>query len=554
MRVSGASSISHWRSLRVGTAALARSALPSTRALWAGNGRLARSAGSFRPGATSMSSSACGFCQRAFDHLALQIDRAVLVEAAPAVVRPSRRRPARAERAGDDEVTAFHGSPSRSDHHRYAIQRPHDQHGQPDQRWTSNICARASHRACRSERRAWNHAALHPATNSSSILRVKAAVGEQFGRLGREHQQARGCGQRETDAARRRLRRASSRTGTGRAAAEHPQFEQHQIAQQQRDADDVDHLQRRIGPGGRFEGANEPEAKSTSGRRANSSSISAMRALTATAPPASRSASSGWRTITPPLRAARGPHDLHAARPAPAASAASSAWCRVPLPVAATTRPCDALRDQRIDDGAARACVAHHDLHARPACARVIAARRAPAGPGRPAGQLRNGAPRPPRRSQRAGIAGAEGIEPVGVDLGTSKAPWTVPAQTTTTPLRTRLPAATAIASATFCGPSGASAVAGRIAQVSTTGLVGASTACRKNAVSSSVSVPCVIDDARARRPAPASGRTAAPARARSRSPCPCCRPAPPARQRARARQARRCRPAARRRPTCAAV
>ena len=32
--------------------------------------------------------------------------------------------------------------------------------------------------------------------------------------------------------------------------------------------------------------------------------------------------------------------------------------------------------------------------------------------------------------------------------------------------------------------------LAGRIAQVSTTGLVGARTACRKNAVSSSVSVP----------------------------------------------------------------
>jgi hypothetical protein len=52
---------------------------------------------------------------------------------------------------------------------------------------------------------------------------------------------------------------------------------------------------------------------------------------------------------------------------------------------------------------------------------------------------------------------------------------------------------ATAIASTMFCGPSGASAVAGRMAQVSTTGLAGANSDCSNCAVSSSVSVPCVI-------------------------------------------------------------
>ena len=93
--------------------------------------------------------------------------------------------------------------------------------------------------------------------------------------------------------------------------------------------------------------------------------------------------------------------------------------------------------------------------------------------------------------------------------------------------------AATAIASRTFCGPSGASAVAGRIAQVSTTGLAGASTDCRKKAVSSSVSVPWVMTMPATSGCGQPMGATLAPACARSRSSCPCCRPAPPARPRA---------------------
>ncbi len=78
-----------------------------------------------------------------------------------------------------------------------------------------------------------------------------------------------------------------------------------------------------------------------------------------------------------------------------------------------------------------------------------------------------------------------------GWTLRTSSAEWTVPATTTTTPCAPG-DVATATASARFCGPSACSDVAGRIAAVSTTGLDGAMTRCRKYAVSSSVSVPCV--------------------------------------------------------------
>jgi hypothetical protein len=57
----------------------------------------------------------------------------------------------------------------------------------------------------------------------------------------------------------------------------------------------------------------------------------------------------------------------------------------------------------------------------------------------------------------------------------TSTPLWTVPAHTAVTPWAPAV-AATAMASRTFCGPSGESAVAGRIAQVSTTGFAGANT------------------------------------------------------------------------------
>ena len=77
--------------------------------------------------------------------------------------------------------------------------------------------------------------------------------------------------------------------------------------------------------------------------------------------------------------------------------------------------------------------------------------------------------------------------------MRTSRAPCTCPPSTATTPLRPRGARDDAPHRRRFCGPSGSSAVAGRIAAVSTTGLTGASTRCRNHAVSSSVSVPCVM-------------------------------------------------------------
>ena len=67
--------------------------------------------------------------------------------------------------------------------------------------------------------------------------------------------------------------------------------------------------------------------------------------------------------------------------------------------------------------------------------------------------------------------------------------------QTTSTP---HAPGAiaTATASRRFCGPSGAKAETGRMATAITTGLLGRSTVCKKNAVSSAVSVPWVMTTA----------------------------------------------------------
>ena len=85
-------------------------------------------------------------------------------------------------------------------------------------------------------------------------------------------------------------------------------------------------------------------------------------------------------------------------------------------------------------------------------------------------------------RSEPSGPASPddERIEAIGVrPCARRRAPCTAPASTATHAARARV-RATRTASSRFCGPSGCSAVAGRIAAVSTTGLAGASTRCRK--------------------------------------------------------------------------
>ena len=79
--------------------------------------------------------------------------------------------------------------------------------------------------------------------------------------------------------------------------------------------------------------------------------------------------------------------------------------------------------------------------------------------------------------------------------LYTASARSTRPPKLTNTPPMPACRAASAKRQASYRlpGPSALSALAGRIAPVSSTGRVGGSTSDRKNAVSSSVSVPCVM-------------------------------------------------------------
>jgi hypothetical protein len=100
-----------------------------------------------------------------------------------------------------------------------------------------------------SEPRAWNTAALAPAAIKQAHLDHKGPVGHQFARLRGKHQQPRSRRQRK--AAQRQRQRQPREIGhrQGPPPAPDPQLQQHQVAQQQGDADDVHHLQRRVGPG-----------------------------------------------------------------------------------------------------------------------------------------------------------------------------------------------------------------------------------------------------------------------------------------------------------------
>ena len=291
---------------------------------------------------------------------------------------------------------------------------------------------------------------------------------------------------------------------------------------------------------------------------ASSSSISAMRALTGVSAPASR------RTLVrprqdAPLGASRGTQHGDACRPEPAAPqlrARGAAFrCR-------SRRAPDLVR---LGDPASRSRtsastmrrapgMAHEDLDARPVdggghAIEDDAAHRA----WQSASSSQTADAALLDIAQRSGIAGAEGIEPVRVDL--LHVERAVDRAGAHDDARRCAPgvAATATASRTFCGPSGASAVAGRIAHVSTTGFEGAKHRCRKNAVSSSVSVPCVMTMPATSGSASQCAHRCASA-ARWRSPCPCCRPARPARPRRATPRARRCRPAVPRRRPAPAV
>ncbi len=180
-------------------------------------------------------------------------------------------------------------------------------------------------------------------------------------------------------------------------------------------------------------------------------------------------------------------------------SAASTSWCKVPLPVPATTSPRNGATP-----GPAYASKARTSTPSAPAWLTIVSTRGQPSAASRRGSSsscwccgLGQGLPLNPATSAAAGQARHNVRRPCstcpsgpaspelkassryGWIFCTASARWARPAHTTTTP---RAPgwAATSSASARFCGPSGASAVAGRMAHVSTTGLAGHSTRCSR--------------------------------------------------------------------------
>jgi hypothetical protein len=234
-----------------------------------------------------------------------------------------------------------------------------------------------------------------------------------------------------------------------------------------------------------------PSGTSRSDQPCSSScSISSTRALAGVSRPAEGKAPSGWPT-TPPAqqrlaRSTATPGTGRCAGP-PAPHAASRCRCPRPPGHGPPAPPGPAPGRRRSPRG-------------WPRC--PPAATGPPAGgwPGQPCGLVRVGLGPGSQHAhlpflhqrQRAGLVGGKGIHPVAVDLAHILGSHHPPCRHRQHPRAPGQPA-TVTASSRFCGPSGISAEAGRIAAVSTTGLVGASTRCRNQAVSSSVSVPCVI-------------------------------------------------------------
>ena len=250
-------------------------------------------------------------------------------------------------------------------------------------------------------------------------------------------------------------------------------------------------------------------------------------------------ARSAWRA--PPRR----PPPAPAAPPLPAHGAACRCRCRrAPCPrrtpLARTSASTSAPRALR---------VAHHDLHARPACgigygrqARARAAARC-----RPVREHAHGAlprRRPPVRRRRSRRRRAGRCAPSARRRRRApcrRKPPRHPAHPALARPRSRR--------ARSADRPATSAVAGRIAQVSTTGLRRRQHRLQEEGGFLQRVGAVRDDDAGHVGAAPANGRSARPACARSRSSCPCCRPAPPARPPARCRRGASSRPAGPSRP-----
>ena len=145
------------------------------------------------------------------------------------------------------------------------------------------------------------------------------------------------------------------------------------------------------------------------------------------------------------------------------------------------------------DRAAVDAGCAGDDLDPRPGRRVVAAARSAPSGVGTRAAARDDLDAARPRRGRAARRRPTEGVEPTRMRLAhVARRSGPAPAKTTTHAARARRRGGDGDRVGRFCGPSAWRDVAGRIAPVSTTGLAGARTRCRKYAVSSSVSVPCV--------------------------------------------------------------
>jgi hypothetical protein len=111
----------------------------------------------------------------------------------------------------------------------------------------NTVCARARPSQRDRLRRPWNQSGIQAGQLHQRQLHQKRAVGQQFRRLGGKHQQAAAEQQPETG---QRDRQRKPGQGSQRqlgGQAPDAQVQQHQAAQQQADAGDVQHLQRRIG-------------------------------------------------------------------------------------------------------------------------------------------------------------------------------------------------------------------------------------------------------------------------------------------------------------------
>ena len=304
---------------------------------------------------------------RAHD-LAFEIDRAVLIEAAPAVVRPAPKTRTGSEAAARTRCRRFIGSclsvgdPAAAEHDR-----------QPDRGGQQHLYPRQARRVCAVTRARGTRPRCSRGEQQQPILSTNARLASSSaGCVANINEPA---GGREREAADRDAQRQPRQRSTGSAArtAEHPHLERDQVAEQQRDADDVHRLERRIGPGTRLQRAEH--AIQPPGRRpAISSSISAMRALTGVSAPASGSAIVRLRQMMRPCaqRVARTtamPARLRAQAPplpAPRAGAVARRGEHQTLRPAVGAAPARSAH-QRIDQLAARVRMAHDDLDPRPA-------------------------------------------------------------------------------------------------------------------------------------------------------------------------------------------